>query len=233
MFQATRKLLSIDCGADQRLKLARLLAFCQEMSIKDLKDTGIGIENSLSQGLLWVIGKQRYVIHHLPLYDSTIYLTSWSGKTLKALFPRYCEIKDGTSICIEGVSIWSLIKKKSRHFVFASDYGIIIPKEKYGNELPFPNKLIPPKVKKKAILSADYSNCDLNGHLNNASYIDFILSLIPISFIKKNTIKTLEIEYEKEIKIGNKMPLFYGKHNNDYWFYNEYFTIKLGFEKMI
>ena len=229
MFQTKRKLLSIDVGADKRLKLARLLAFCQEMTIKDLKDHIEVIEKTDTQELLWVIGKQRYVIDKLPLYDTTISLASWSGKTLKALFPRFYEIKDSDSICIKGIAIWSLIKKKSRHYVFASDYQIEIPKEKYGNELPFPKKLIPPKVRNKAILSADYSNCDLNGHLNNASYIDFILSLIPISFIKKNTIKTLEIDYEKEIKIGNEIAVHYGRSNKDYWFYNDYFTIKIGF----
>ena len=229
MYTVKRKLLSIDVGADRRLKLSRLLAFCQELSIADTTRLNMGREKTLDKGLLWVIGKQRYIIHRLPEYDDEISLSSWPGETLRALFPRYYNILDKEGIAIEGVAIWSLINKKSRHYIFASDYQIDIPSEAYGSELPFPRKLIPPRLRNTAILDANYSNCDLNGHLNNASYIDFILGLIPISFIKKNEIKSLEIDYKKEIKLGQKVAVKYGRSGKDYWFYNEYFTMKLGF----
>lgn len=229
MYSEKRKILSIDVSANKLLSISRLLSLCQELSIEDTTLLGVGKDKTLDKGLLWVIGKQRYKINRLPEYDEEIELKSWPGDTLKALFPRYYQITKDDTILIEGIAIWSLIKKTTRNFILADDYNINIKGEKNGNELPFPKRLIPPKVKNTKVLKADYSNCDLNGHLNNASYVSFILSLIPVSFLNKHTPKVLEIDYDKEIKLGQEVIVNYGKIKNDYWFYNEYFTIKLGF----
>jgi acyl-ACP thioesterase len=137
---------------------------------------------------------------------------------MHALFPRYYEFQHDNTTYIEGVAIWSLIKKKTRKIIFAEDYGLSLPREKTGRELPFPLQISCPKFKKTATLLANWSNCDLNGHLNNAYYLDFVEGLIPISFLKKNEPKLLEIEYIKEIKLGEAVLVTYGKKDKDYYF---------------
>jgi acyl-ACP thioesterase len=229
MYTVKRKLLSEDVGPDRKLKLSRLLSFAQELSIAHTTELGMGRHMTLDRDLLWVIGRQRYIFNRLPEYDEDTTLSSWPGMTLKALFPRYYEFKVGDEVVIKGVAIWSLIKKKSRKVIFADKYGIIIPMEKYGGELPFPTRINAPKFKKTALLTANWSNSDLNGHLNNTYYMDFIESLIPVNFLKKHSPKSLDIDYEKEIKVGQTVEVKYGKKDNYYYFTSDYFTIRIGF----
>ena len=231
MYSIKRKLLSIDVGADKRLKLNRLLAFSQELSIKEMEGFGYSINTMDQNKLLFVIGKQRFIIHELPLFNKEIEMTTWSNKNLKSLFPKHYRMEGDHKLYIEGVAIWSLIHSKSRQYIPSSDFDMNITGEEKENELSFPRKLIPPKLKLKATLQANYSNCDMNGHINNASYIDFILGLIPISYIKNHTPKMLEIDYEKEIKLGTSVEVRYGRYKDAYWFYSDSFTIKLTFMK--
>ena len=216
-------------GPDQRLKLSELLSFAQEASIAHTTELGMGREMTLDRDLLWVIGRQRFEIARLPQYDEHVTLSSWPGMTMRMLFPRFYELKVGEETLIRGVAIWGLIKKSSRNMIFADDYGIKIPSEHLEGELPFPKPLFVPSLSKKAILTATWANCDLNGHMSNTHYLDFAQSLLPPSFWKKHSVKAIEIDYEKEIRLGEEVEVRYGKKGDAFFVASDRFSLKIEF----
>ena len=61
-----------------------------------------------------------------------------------------------------------------------------------------------------------YSDIDLNGHLNNTKYIDYIIDLHDSDFYKKNSIVRFLINYEKELMDNDVLNLFSDHQNPEY-----------------
>ena len=61
-----------------------------------------------------------------------------------------------------------------------------------------------------------YSDIDLNGHLNNTKYIEYILDMKNSSFYKKKEIVSILINYEKELMDGDVVSLYSNEENPEY-----------------
>ena len=71
--------------------------------------------------------------------------------------------------------------------------------------------------------TAHYSQCDLNGHLNNAFYLDLVCDALPLEIVRKAPVTFASINYHREIPMGETAEVFYapsadgwyviGKHN--------------------
>ena len=75
-----------------------------------------------------------------------------------------------------------------------------------------------------------YSDTDLNGHLNNTKYIDYIIDTHDINFYNQYRVKSICINFEKEIQdnevvemySNNSLPeVVSGKINNKVIFSSE------------
>ena len=56
---------------------------------------------------------------------------------------------------------------------------------------------------------ARYSLCDLNGHINNAAYLDIACDAIPLEVWRTRELKFFSIKYHREVPMGEKMAVFY------------------------
>ena len=225
------KVLSSYCDYNRKLRLSELLKFTQEASIEHTTLMGMGREKTLDKGLLWIISKQHYEISSLPKYDDSIELLSHAGETRFILLPRHYEIdlKSTGEALVKGSAIWGLIDKESRQPILPLEHGIEIIPCVMGNEVDIPLSIKVPQLEKEAEIEAKYSLCDLNGHLNNASYIDLVMDLIPMDYLDKHEPKTLDIVYKKEIRLGEKVTLSYGERDNSWYFFCPRFTIRIEF----
>jgi acyl-ACP thioesterase len=61
-----------------------------------------------------------------------------------------------------------------------------------------------------------FSDTDLNSHMNNTRYIDFILDMHDSSFYKNKRINKILINYNKELKDGQIVNLFSSKTSPEY-----------------
>lgn len=215
----------------QYLRPSSLFLLLQEISIEHTEKLGYPREFTLDKGLLWVIAKQHIEITRMPKYDETITISTYPSEMMHVLFPRSYEIKDEKgNIIIQGQAIWALIDIQSRKMINPVEHNIIIPDMSDGKEfrIPLGNKT-PTDLMEKAEIDATYSLCDLNGHLNNTSYLDIAEDLISVSFLKDHQLKLIDIKYIHEIKLGEKSILHYGFRNNSYYFSNSAFQFQFGY----
>ena len=56
---------------------------------------------------------------------------------------------------------------------------------------------------------ARYALCDLNGHINNAAYLDIACDAIPLEVWRTRELKFFSIKYHREVPMGEKMAVFY------------------------
>ncbi len=222
------KLLSEHVTLTRTLRSSCLLRFLQEASIAHTIELGYPKEKTLERGLLWVIARQSLSIKRMPGYDETITIRSWPCQTMRFLFPRAYQVEDGRgNVIIEGMAVWALIQEKTRKIVFPEDYGIVIPDDSQGRELPFPRGLKLPDLPNAVSFVAPFSKCDINGHLSNTAYLDIAEDLIPLDYLSSHTLSEIVIDYKKEIRSGASVDLAYGSYNEGYAFHSDYFDIAL------
>ena len=57
--------------------------------------------------------------------------------------------------------------------------------------------------------TARYSQCDLNGHINNAFYLDIACDALPLDVMKQGPVKFAAVNYHREIPLGEKAEVLY------------------------
>ena len=205
VFTQEYRLRNADVDYKRRLRLSALAAMFQETSIAHTERLGMGHETTLDRGLLWVITLQRTEILRLPVYDETVRLETWAGKTMHVFFPRYYRMlaEDG-SVLVEASAFWGLMDQNTRRLVFPAEHRVMIPAVMTGAEPPLPRvpKGGPASVSRE--FTVPYSYLDLNGHMNNTRYYDLAMDLLPAEAHEASPCRILT-EFSGEACLGDRL----------------------------
>lgn len=210
IYSTSKKLLADDVTMFRDLRPSVLMRWIQEISIAHTEALGAGRAKTLDKGALWVICRVRLEVQKLPCYDEKVTLTSWPGNTMRVLFPRYYEMSDeeGNSV-VKASAVWLLMDAKKRKMVFPEDYGVVVPGVNTGKEIPLSFGVSLGEQKDEKRFRVTYSQVDINGHMNNAKYLDCMEDVLGEKYLSSHTLKSIEIEYKSEIKYGACVHLAY------------------------
>ncbi|MCF0112851.1 MAG: hypothetical protein HUJ60_02620 [Bacilli bacterium] len=219
------------CSPKGELRIASLLRIFQEIAISGVTVLGFPREDTIARGLFWVIGKQRLEITRLPKYGETIKVQTYPGKRVFHFFQRHTRLLDADgNVLVKGNALWALVDIASRKVADPAKLGFAIPEESMDGELPFPSSYPIPQGGEEKEIEARWGYCDLNGHLNNAAYLDVAEDLIPLSFLKDHTCTEIDITYKKEIPLGEKAKVT-AVYEAPYWhFHGENVAIRLSYK---
>ena len=134
------------------------------------------------------------------------------------VFPRYYTIHDADgNLILKGSALWLLIDKKTRNPIAPLEHGIEIPGIEEADRLELPMGLRTITMDSPAsIRKALYSDIDLNGHVNNTRYLDWIDDLFDMHFHEVMGLRSLQINYVKEVSYGDPVTLSYEYSNGRY-----------------
>lgn len=208
MLQSTFKIVASECSASSHLKLSSFQKMVQQASIQDVINSGVTRQKTLDKGLLWVISRMSFKISRVPSYDEKVTLITFPLKRMHFFFPRYYILKDEKgSTLIEGEGIWTLINKADRKPINPLGYSINIPQsrlvDKYKKEeFTF---FLPPLKRTDAEVTREvfFSDLDLNGHMTNTRYADWVSDLFDDDIFFKS--KSITFSYLKEGKLKEKV----------------------------
>ena len=195
----------------RRLRLSSMFSMLQEAAIEHTILLGCPREKTLDRGLLWVVSHHRARIHRLPVYDERLTLRTWPGRTMHLFFPRYCRFCDeeGNPV-IETSSLWVLMDAKERKIAFPEKYDITIPGEETGDEIPLPKRFAVKNADRSVEITIPPSLVDMNGHLNNARYVDIVQDILPFEWYQKE-IREICVEYVSEVRLGQQLLIRYAE----------------------
>jgi len=206
-----------DVDAQLELRLSSLFLMMQDVATEHAEIFGVGKSETIDKGQFWVITRYSVSIIKNPKYLDNIYVRTYPGDDKKFIFPRYFEVasEDG-EILIRASSTWCVLKASDHSISFDPFDGKVLPSEHHEGEEPLPMKVV--KTEKTLVekRKVRYSDTDLNGHLNNTKYIDYILDMHSSEFYKENRIKHITINYEKEILAGDEVSLYSNGKNPEY-----------------
>lgn len=217
MYQKSYYIGSNDVDQFLDLKLSSLFKYMQDIATEHAEKLDIGKANTLDKGLYWVITRIELDILKMPKYLETITLKTYPGEDMKFIFPRYFRLEDEKgNVLVRGSSTWMVLNKNNHRPSLNPFNGKSLPPEHLEDELPLPRKCLSDTYTLIEERKVRYSDIDLNGHLNNTKYIDYIIDIHDSSFYKENQISHFLINYEKELMDNDVLSLSSNYQKDEY-----------------
>lgn len=198
MFEKEFLLETSDVDAFNDLKLSALFRLFQDVATEHAELGGIGQSVATQKDMFWVITRYAVDIVKMPKYMQKVKVITYAGDNLKFLFPRYFRVEDEKgNVLVKASSTWVVLDRKT-HKINMHPFDRSLPCEHYDGEEPLPERVIvndPTFVEKRVIR---YSDVDLNKHLNNTKYVEYIQDIHNLLFYEQYQIKHITINYNKE-----------------------------------
>ena len=200
MFKKEFLIETSDVDALSELKLSSLFRYLQDTATEHAERLGCGQSEVLEKGRFWVITRYLVEVIKMPSYFQKINVYTYPVEGNKLLFPRLFKVTDeNDNLLIKAASSWVILDKINHRVVIDPFEGKAFPTEKYDDDLPLPGKVM--NVERELIESRKvrYSDVDLNAHLNNTKYIEYIMDTHDLEFYKKHRVKKVLINYNHEL----------------------------------
>lgn len=200
---------------------ARLTSICrlfQESAWRHASDANLGYHDLLKNNHVWVLYKLKLEINEFPEWIDKINLTTWAKKTDRLFAYRDFEIRKAdneSKILIKGTSKWLIIDLKNKRPQKMDAYASSMPLNKKeaisenNEKVPVYNEFDSSETRKVV-----YSDIDINHHVNNVKYIEWILDMYSLEHLKNSHLIKFEIDYKHEAEFGEEIELK-AKYKND------------------
>lgn len=214
-FSSELHITASDVDMFERLRMSSLFRYLQEISIAHSDMLGTGREEVQRFGAVWVLSRIRVQVERMPEHGQDVTLETWTGETHHAVFPRYYRMlsSDGT-VCLQASSIWLLMHTDTRRMILPSTVGFQVPSTQLQPGLTLPGALAMPDFSRLAERTVQYSEIDLNGHVNNTRYLDWIDDLLEPMFHQFHPWNAMQINYINEMRPNEKSALHYNLSEN-------------------
>ncbi|MFH1852671.1 MAG: acyl-ACP thioesterase domain-containing protein [Candidatus Neomarinimicrobiota bacterium] len=191
-----------------RVTLPNLCRFMQEAAWKHAERLGVGFSFLIREKLLWVLAQQRIRIFQYSRMGATITIRTWPAGHDRRFYYRDFRLLDGDREIGCATTAWSVIDLTTRRRSTRElDFKISNP----VTERVFSDKT-PPLL---ALTATDWSNrlrvrygdLDVNNHVNNVKYIEWILEGFERQFHQSNDLGEITVNYLAEALYQDEIRL--------------------------
>ena len=199
------------CGYDVdhncAISIYKLLSMMHEAAWSHVNYLKKGWQELQEEGLFWALAKLHLKIHKLPKWNDKIRVETWAKERESIMFLRDYEVfsETGELLCC-AISEWMLV-----------DYRLnkIVRLEKLNTHLNYPEDRMAFEGRVSRLSRVDFpknphfhtvvlSDLDMNQHVNNASYVRWVIDRLPYNFYNQHPIKEVIINYVNQLKTGEK-----------------------------
>lgn len=198
-----------EVGFDGKIKLNALFNYLQEVATNHANAIGIGKDNLGRKNYYWILSRVSVEIYDNLRFGDELKVVTWPKGIDKLYAIRDYEIYKSTGELIaNGTSSWIILDaetyKPQRPKVMGDQYKTVPM-----SAIKEPAIKIKPEKEGEVRyqLTASYEHLDVNNHVNNAVYINWICNALNERFFRVNVIKKITINYISEVKWGQKITI--------------------------
>ncbi len=205
---------SYDVDSTGKLRLSSLFNYFQEIAGKHATHLGVGYGVLKNLGLFWVLSRAKVRIHRLPVWGDTVRLTTWPKGLDGVLFLRDLQLtSDRFGPLVDSSTGWLLLDSEAYRPQLPEALPILLPPNPRGHALDEPLRKIRPfndlkREYERKILASDL---DVNDHVNNARYIDWIMDCYAPGQLASRCVQTMQVNYVGETTYGDVVQLSRGE----------------------
>ena len=204
--EATRnyRLRWMDFDRYGHLQPAAVLDIFQDLATLHAEELGIGRDSMLERGVIWVVVRTKLEITADPEHFQVVTARTWPHSLSRFSFMRDFSLHDERGeMLAKATQEWVLMDVRTRKFAS--------PKDCYQGPTDFCEDRAFPKKPRKTpafdegnrpvrTMAPEFTDLDLNGHVNNAMYANYILNALDPE--AETAFKTFQIDYRYEALPG-------------------------------
>jgi acyl-ACP thioesterase len=191
-----------------KIFLPSLWKFMQETAWNHANRIGIGYSDLARNNYIWVLSRLCIKMDEYPRWGDKIRVQTWLLGSSRLLALRDLSVTHEDGRIIGGAkSAWLVLDLKSRkpQRVEPLLAGIDPFPDRHGVEATLEKIPAPKDSEAKAIFRVHYSDLDMNQHVNNAKYIEWILDSYPLEMNQTHNVTTFEINFLAETNYGEEL----------------------------
>lgn len=193
-----------DFDMNGKIKPSAVLDLFQEVAGTHAKRLNIGFEELLEKNLLWVLVKVKFeVVGEIKMHTAVIVKT-WPLKPSRVTLQRDYLIEDENgNVFIKGSSEWVTMNVETRRLTISND---IYPLEEFCEDRAIDGKISKIsdfEAQKENKISPTPCEIDVNLHVNNIRYADYVMNLA--GFDPQKNIKQFQIDFHREVKMQDTL----------------------------
>jgi len=196
-----------DVDHNSNVTVYKLLSMMHEAAWSHVNYLKKGWKELHAEGLYWALAKLHLKIYNLPKWNDKIRVETWAKERESIMFLRDYEVfsETGELLCC-AISEWMLV-----------DFHLnkIVRLERLNTHLDYPKARcafdgrVPRLPRLDFPESPDFhaavlSDLDMNQHVNNASYVRWVMNRFSYDFYNQHQIKEVVINYSNQLKAGEK-----------------------------
>lgn len=205
-----------NCDINGRLRPSALLWMFQDASEVLTERHGVGPRTMKERGFNWVVARLGCDVERMPMCEETVEMLVWAEKSKLGIYTWQYQLREESGHpIVRGSALWVLSDAKLRSMLSANvpvlEFGTDNPPaEPYGRVRGV--KL--PELTEHSVRRVGYRECDLNGHMNNAYYLDWVCDLPAMDFHRDHVMKKLVMDYRAESRPGEEVALDWACNDN-------------------
>jgi len=201
IWQEAYQIRSYEVDCHHRLSVLSIFHFMQEAASRHAEALGVSIQQLLSENYTWLLSRLKIKIAAFPLWTDQIQIGTWPSGTQRLFALRDFEIRDKDNQAVAAaVSAWLVLDVQKRRPVRIGPFVERLKPLEGDHILPGTLDKLPGLEyrthEKKFVVR--YRDLDINEHVNNVSFVEWLVESIPVRFLNTSVLAELEINFLAE-----------------------------------
>lgn len=217
--------MNADADFRSLLKPSALLRYVEQVSADHARTFGMTDQFFKDHGVAFLVGKQALKFDRVPQRAEKLTLLTRAEASRRGSVKRITTVTDAEGKQVAMVDCrWIVVSLAENRILREPGWTVDgFWNETVEGELPLQLHKCREGLTSAGEWTVRYSQCDLNGHLNNAFYLDLVCDALPLEVVRKGPVTFASINYHREVPMGETVEVFYapsaegwyiiGKHN--------------------
>ena len=188
----------VDCH--HRLSVLAIFNFMQEAASRHAQALGVSIQQLLAENYTWLLSRLKIKIASFPGWQDRINIRTWPSGAQRLFALRDFELQDNKQTFAAAVSAWLVLDVEKRRPVRIGPFVERLKPLEGEHILPDTLDKLPGLAlrthEKKFVVR--YRDLDINQHVNNASFVEWLMESIPTRVLNTSVLAELEINFMAE-----------------------------------
>jgi len=189
--------------------LPMLCQFMQESAWNHAQHLGVGYSHLIEKNLLWVLARQLVAINSFPHWGETIRVQTWpTGKDRLFCYRDFRLLNERNHPFGTATTAWFVIDIMKRKPQRTDSYFDVVIEDAEHVFSRKPAKIEPLNTTDRhRLVSVGYRDLDINEHVNNVRYVEWILESFSFEFQKQHRVQEIEINYLSEARCDDAIMI--------------------------
>lgn len=211
------KAASYDMNPAGQLSLPALLRYYQQSAHEHANLLDIGFKDLAQKNIYWVLSALFVEIETLPAFDQHFDMLTWPRHIEGLLTCRDAQLIQDQKTAARLTSKWLMVNAANKRLVRPQELlkGVLFSADRHAvKELPPMQLKANYDQNPMEVRSARFSDLDVNRHVNNTRYLEWILDALHQTNWANLDIKTLNLQYSREFKEHDQAHIFFMEDEN-------------------